>query len=166
MSSTSTSEALRAIGNDLDLRGIKTFSLKREADLFVVDGGYQAPPADTPVTVHYCRKDIEELCRKAAESNDYLFRTRSFIYRSEILSAIGTYVEDKGGRLVSISNLRSTEPAPIIDITYDVLVSGQIIERFTEVDIYALCVRGHKRRQRREASRDIRFTRFSSLSCE
>jgi hypothetical protein len=165
MSSTFTSETLRAIGNDLDLRGIKTFSLRRETDLFIVDGGYQAPPASTPVTVHYCRKDIEELSRKAAESSDYLFRSRTFIYRSEILSAIGTYVEDKPGNLVSISNLGSTETAPVIEIAYDT-DSEQVIERLTDADVYALCIRGHKRRQRREASSDIRFTRFSSLGRE
>jgi hypothetical protein len=165
MSSTSTAEALRAIGNDLDLRGIKTFSLRCEVDLFIVHGGYQAPPASTPVTVHYCQKDIEELSRKAAEGSDYHFRSRSFIYRSEILFALGTYVEDRDGSLVSVSNLGSTDTAPIIDITYDVLLSGQIVEHLTDPDIYALCVRGHKRRQR-EATSDIRFTRFSSLGRE
>jgi hypothetical protein len=158
-----TAETLCTVGEDLDLRGIKTFAMRCEADLFVVDAGYQPPPAATPVTLHYARKDIEELDRKAREGNDYLSATRSFIYLSKILSSIGTYVGDKGARLVSLSNLASTETMPIIDIEYETVLSDRTFERLTDSDIYTLCVRDHKRRGRRPGSNDTRYTRFSSL---
>lgn len=158
-----TSEALRTVGQDLDLRGIKTFAMRCEADLFVVDAGYQSPPAATPVTLHYARNDIEELERKAREGNDYLSATRSFIYLSKILSSIGTYVSDKGARLLSLSNLASTQTMPVIEIEYETVQSDRTFERLTDSDIYALCVRDHKRRGRRPGLNDTRYTRFSSL---
>ena len=158
-----TSETLRTVGEDLDLRGIKTVALRCEADLIVVDAGYQSPPAPTPVTLHYARKDIEELDRKAREGNDYLSATRSFIYLSKILSSIGTYVGDKGARLLSLSNIASTGTVHVIDIEYDTAQSDRMFERLTDSDVYALCVRDHKRRVRRTSLSDTRYTRFTSL---
>lgn len=158
-----TPEALRTVGEDLDLRGLKTFAIRCEADLFVIDAGYQSPPAATPVTLHYAPKDIEDLDRKARERSDYLSATRSFIYLSEILSAIGTHVSDKGARLLSLSNNASTETMPVIDVEYETAQSERMFERLTSSDIYALCVRDHKRRGRKPNLNDIRYTRFSSL---
>ena len=158
-----TSEALRIVGEDLDLRGIKTLAMRCEADLVVVDAGYQSPPAATPVTIHYARKDIEELDRKARERNDYLSTTRNFIYLSKILSSIGTYVGDKEARLLSLSNIASTEAMPVIDIEYETVQGDRTFERLTDADVYALCVRDHKRRGRRPSLNNTRYTRFSSL---
>ena len=158
-----TPEALRMLGEDLDLRGIKTFAIRCEADLFVVDAGYQAPPAATPVTLYYAPKDIEDLDRKAGERSAYLSAPRSFIYLSEILSAIRTHVSDKGARLLSLSNNASTEAMPVIDIEYETVQSERMFERLTSSDVYALCVRNHKRRGRRPNLNDTRYTRFSSL---
>jgi len=163
MDDSFNSEALRTIGADLDLRGIKTFASRCEADRFIVDAGYQSPPAATPVTLHYTEKDIEQLDRKAREQSDYLSAIRSFIYLSEILSSVATYVGDKGARLLSLSNNASTESAPIIDIEYETAHSDPMSERLTGPAIYALCVRDHKRRVRRQTLNDNRFTRFSSL---
>lgn len=163
MCNSVNSEALRTLGEDLDLRGIRTFAIKCEADLFVVDAGYQSPPAATPVTLHYSRNDIEQLDRKARERGDHLSATRSFIYLSEILSSIGTYVGDKGAHLLTLSNIASTETMPVIDIEYEMVQSDRMFERLTSSAIYALCVRDHKRRGRRSNLNDNRYTRFSSL---
>jgi hypothetical protein len=67
MSISVYSDALRAIGRDLDLRGIRTFVLRSEPDVFLVEGGYQPPPAIMPVTLHYTLCDIERLNREAQE---------------------------------------------------------------------------------------------------
>ena len=157
-----TSKALGTIGQDLDLRGLKTFSVKCEDGLFVVDAGYQSPPAFMPVTLHYCRKDIEQLERKAEERCDYLSASRKFIYLSEMLSAIGTYVADKTGQLLTLSNIASTETTAVIDIEYETIQGDRMVEHLTAADVYALCIQSYKRRQR-QATNDIRFTRFSSL---
>ena len=153
-----TSEALRMVGEDLDLRGIKTVALRCETDLIVVDAGYQPPPAVTPVTLHYAPKDIEDFDRKARERNDYLSATRKFIYLSKILSSIETYVSDKSARLLSLSNLASTQTMHVIDIEYETVQGDRTIERLTDSDVYALCVRDHKRRGRRPTLNDNRYS--------
>jgi hypothetical protein len=157
------SEALRSVGEDLDLRGLKTVALRCETDLIVVDAGYQPPPAVTPVTLHYAPKDIEDFDRKARERNDYLSATRKFIYLSKILSSIGTYVGDKSARLLSLSNLASTQTMRVIDIEYETVLGNLTFERLTDSEVYALCVRDHKRRGRRPTLNDNRYRRFSSL---
>ena len=157
------SEALRTIGSDLDLRGIKTFTIRCDANRFVVDAGYQAPPAATPVTLHYTQTDIEELDRKAREQSDYRSAIRSFIYLSEILSSLATYVGDKGARLLSLSNNVSTEVMPVVDIEYETDQRDLQRERLSGQAIYALCVRDHKRRVRQQNLNAARLTRFSSM---
>ena len=163
MENSFTSESLCTVGEDLDLRGIKTFNIRCEDDLVVIDAGYQSPPAVTPVTLYYAPKDIEELDRKARERSDYLSATRSFIYLSKILSSIGTHVSDKGARLLSLSNTASTATMPVIDIEYETVQSERRFERLTDSDIYALCVKDHKRGGRKPNLDNIRYNRFSSL---
>src|SRR5689334_19930631 len=101
MSDSRVAEALRIIGRDLDLRGIRTFIIRCDRDLFVVTGGYQPPPAVMPVTVHYASNDIDRRLIEA-ENNDYLGAARDFSSLAEILSAIGSYVSRKQGRLISV----------------------------------------------------------------
>lgn len=159
-----SSEALRSVGEDLDLRGIKTFAIRCEANLLMVDAGYQAPPAATPVTLHYALKDIEQLDRKAGERGDDLSAIKSFISLAEILSAIGTYVSDKGARLFGVSNIASTDNMPLIDMEYETVHGDRMFDRLTGSGIFALCVRDHKRRGRRLDLNRNRYTRFSSLA--
>ncbi|HEY0724088.1 MAG TPA: hypothetical protein VGD41_08920 [Pyrinomonadaceae bacterium] len=163
MSPRFTPEALRSIGEDLELRGIRTFLIRFEGDLFVVEGGYQSPPATTPVSLHYSHKDITELDRKSRERSVCLFATRSFIYLPKILLSLENYVHDKGACLLSVSNIGSTETISVIDIEYETLQRERVFDRFMMPAIYALCVRDHKRRERRQDLNDKRYSRFSSL---
>jgi len=158
-----TPEVLRSIGQDLELRGIKTFVIRCEEGSFTVDGGYQSPPAPMPVSLYYLPNDIRELERKARERNDYLSATRSFIYLPEILSSIASYVQDKEASLLTISNIESTEAISLIDIEYETLHGDKMSDRLMTSTVYELCVREHKRRARRQNLTDDRFTRFSSL---
>lgn len=155
-------EGFRAIGNDLEFRGIRTLSIRCEGDFFVVEGGYQPPPAPMPVTLHYSYKDIEDLNRKACERGDHLSARTSFIYTTEILPAIAAYVTAKEAVLLSLSNTASTNFERILDIEYETKRGEQVVERLTDSDVYALCVGAHKRRQREKIVQS-RFTRFSSL---
>ena len=163
MNNSLTVEALCTIGEDLDRRGIRTFVIKCEPEVFIVEAGYQAPPAVTPVTIHYACKDVGQLDPSRPEGSEHLCATRSFIYLSQILSAIGIYVADKGGSLVSLSNTGSAGSRAVIDVEYEVSGSDRKSERLTDADVYALCIRGHKRREKRRSTTDLRYTRFSSL---
>jgi len=60
-----------------------------KADWFVVDAGYQSPPAATPVTLHYTVKDIGQL--NSEMERRIVFTTRT-LFVSDIVSSIGSYV--------------------------------------------------------------------------
>jgi len=158
-----TPEVLRSIGEDLELRGIKTFIIRCEDGSFAVDGGYQSPPAPMPVSLYYSADDIRELEWKARVRNDFLSAIRNFIYLPEILSSIASYVQDKEASLLTISNIESTEAVSVIDIEYETAHGDRIFDRLMNATVYELCVREHKRRARRQNLTDDRFTRFSSL---
>ena len=113
--------------------------------------------------MHYTREDIEQLDRKAREQSDYLSAIRSFIYLSEILSSVAAYVGDKGACLLSLSNGASTETLPAIDMEYETIYRERMFERLTGSAIYAICVRNHRRKGKKQELNDNRFTRFSSL---
>ena len=163
MTPSLTPEVLHSIGEDLELRGIKTFIIRCEDDFFIVDGGYQSPPAATPVSLYYSANDIRDLERKARQRKQYLSATRSFIYLPEILSSIASYVQDKESSLLALSNTESTLAITIIDIEYETFHGDRMSDRLTNSAVYELCVREHKLRARKQNLADDRFTRFSSL---
>jgi hypothetical protein len=161
MSATSCSEILRIIGHDLDLRGIRTFLIRCEANLFVVEGGYQSPPAVTPVTLHYALSDIERLDREAQEKHDDLSSGKNFLGLSQILWAIATYVRSKQGRLLSVSNTASTETMPVLNIEYETVQNDRVVDYLRGSAIYELCISIYKLRG--TSSIISRYTRFSGL---
>ena len=159
MSASFCSEALRSIGQDLDLRGIRTFRIRCEADLFIVEGGYQAPPAITPVTVHYSFRDVERLNREAQEKTSHVSDLLSL---AEILWAVAVYVGSRGGRLLSVSNMASTLSMPTLTIEYETDQNGRAIEEFKGSAIYELCISIYKLKGAMNKTR--RYSRFSDLS--
>jgi hypothetical protein len=161
MSGSFCSEALRTIGHNLDLRGIRTFLIRCEADLFVVEGGYQVPPAITPVTVHYTFCDIARLDREAQERNDHVSSVKDFVSLAEILWAAAIYVNGRQGRLVSVSNTASTELMPILTIEYETAQNGRVVEDFRGSAIYELCITIYKLRD--TSHKTGQYTRFSTL---
>lgn len=162
MSSNSNpvAEVLRVVGRDLDLRGIRTFIIRCDRDLFVVTGGYQPPPAVMPVTVHYTSSDIDRRLIEA-KNNGCLSAARDFSSLAETLSAIGSYITKRQGRLISVSNTASTPTIPIIIVKYASLESDPVVEIFKGSAIYELCVSAYKASLPRT---DPRHTRFSYLS--
>jgi hypothetical protein len=161
MSEIFCSEALRTIGQDLELRGIKTFLIRCEAELYVVEAGYQSPPAATPVTLHYTLNDVEQLNREARKRNDHNFAVKDFLSLSEILWTIGTYVTNKGARLVTVSNNASTERMPVVKIEYETVQGDRVVDDRTGSAIYELCVSVYKLRA--TSSNSSQRTRFSAL---
>ena len=163
MPTISQSESLRIIGRDLDLRGIRTFIVRCDADLFIVTGGYQSAPAVMPVTLHYASSDIEGLHVDSKPYNgDNLPPTKDFSSLAEILSAIASYVARKHSRVISISNTASTPTSPIIIIKYESVNSDPVVEIFKGPAIYELCICVYKTDS---GSKQLtRFTRFSDLT--
>ena len=162
MSAIFCSEALRTIGRDLEFRGLKTFLLRCEAALYVVEAGYQSPPAPTPVTLHYTSDDIEQFDRETRERNDRGSVVKDFLSLSQILWAIGSYVTSKGARLLSVSNSASTERMPVVKIEYETVQADRVIDELTGSAIYELCASVYKLRGTANIN-SIRYTRFSAL---
>lgn len=156
-------DKLRIVGRDLDLRGIRTFILRCEDDLFVVKAGYQPPPAIMPVTVHYESSDIDRLLMETGDT-DSLTPVRDFSNLSEILSAVGSYVSRKQGRLISVSNTASTPAVAVVVVKYAPVGSDAVVEIFKGSAIYELCVSIYKARATAISSRPTRYTRFSDLN--
>lgn len=162
MSASPSPEALHVIGHNLELRGIKTFLIRCAPDLYIVEAGYQSPPAATPVTLHYASNDIEQLDHEEQERNDRVPAVKDFLSLSETLWAVGTYVMGKGARLLSVSNNASTEKRPAVNIEYQTVEGDRVIEDLTASAIYELCVRLYKLREK-SSTKNIRYTRFSAL---
>ena len=162
MSANSCSEALRIIGSDLEYRGIKTFFLRCHDNLFVVEGGYQSPPAVTPITLHYALEDIEQLECKVRQRNDHLSAPKNFLSLPQIFWAIGTYVTAKDSCLLTVSNTSSTEALPIIRMEYETVHGVRCVVDVTGSAIYELSVSAYKMRGTSSLEK-IRYTRFSHL---
>jgi hypothetical protein len=148
MSAIAWSVALRAIGQDLEARGIKTFVIRCEADLYVVEAGYQSPPAPTPVTLYYTLNDIEQLDREGRERDNCNSGAKDFLSLSQSLRAIGTYVGRKGARLLSVSNNALTGTMPVVKIEYETAQGEQVVDDRTGSAIYDMCVSFYKLRAR------------------
>jgi hypothetical protein len=153
---------LRTVGQDLEFRGIKTFLIRCAAGLYVVEAGYQSPPAPTPVTLHYTLDDIEQLDRETRERDDRDSAVKDFLSLSQILWAIGSYVTSKGARLLSVSNSASTERMPIVRIEYETVQGDRVVDDLSGSAIYELCVSVYKLRGTSRIN-SIRYTRFSAL---
>jgi hypothetical protein len=162
ISTSFCAEALRTIGHDLQLRGIKTFLVRCESDLFVVEGGYQSPPAITPVTLHYGPGDVTQLNRNSRERNDHLSAGQDFLSLSKILWAIGTYVTGGESRLLSISNTTSNETMLVIKVEYETAQGDRVVDYLNGFAIYELCVSAYKLRRAADI-KDTRYNRFSAL---
>jgi len=156
-------QTLRIVGRDLDLRGLRTFILRCENDLFIVKAGYQPPPAIMPVSVHYESSDIDRLRIETGET-DGLTSARDFSSLSEILSAVGSYVSRKQGRLISVSNTASTPAMPVLIVKYESVGSEAVVEIFKGAAIYELCVSIYKTTSTSNLPRPTRYTRFSDLN--
>lgn len=146
MSAIAWSEALRAIGQDLEVRGLKTFVIRCEADLYVVNAGYQSPPAPTPVTLHYTLGDIEQLDREGREGDNCNSGVKDFLSLSQILRAIGTYLGRKEARLLSVSNNALTGTMPVVKIEYETAQGERVVDDRTGSAIYDMCVSFYKLR--------------------
>jgi hypothetical protein len=147
MSAIVCSKALRAVGEDLEARGIKAFLIRCDADLYVVEAGYQSPPAPTPVTLHYTLEDIERLDQERRQRSDYSSGGKDFLRLSQTLQAIGSYVSWKRARLLSVSNNVSTGTMPLIRIEYETAQGERVIDDRTCSAVYDLCVSIYKRRE-------------------
>jgi hypothetical protein len=140
------STALRAIAQDLELRGLRTLDVTTDGTDYVVHCGYQAPPAPMPVTLHYTPADIDELNRAGQEKRGKSLPAREFVSLVQILRAIGGYLDKNGARLIRISNNQSRRSDPFYFVEYETQGGERVLDDREGAAIYDMCVSMYKQR--------------------
>jgi hypothetical protein len=140
------STILRIIGQDLQSRDIKAFSIRCEGDRFSVQGSSQNPPCPTPLTFEYSAREIYELNRERGQKREELPASRDFFTLTQILRAIGAYIDNRGGRLLRISNNDSNASDLSFRIEYESADGSRVIDDRNGAAIYDMCVRMYKLR--------------------
>ena len=150
----SHSEILRAIGQDLELRGMKTFDIRSEGQNVLVQCGYQKPPAPMPVTLQYTPGDIDELQMAGQKRRGQFATAPDFYTLSQTLRAIGGYVELKKGRLLRVSNDHSTGADVVFRIEYETEGGERMTDAYSSSAIYDICVSMYKHRGKFSEKKD------------
>jgi hypothetical protein len=143
---SSYSKALRSIGQDLEVRGIKTFDLKPEGDLYVVACGYQDPPSETPLSLHYTLRDIEEIDRAGQVRRGKATPPKDFVNLVQIFRAVGGYLDKNKCRLIALSNNNAPSKELLLRVEYDTADGQRLVDDRTGSAIYDLCVSMYKQR--------------------
>ena len=142
------STCLRCIGEDLEQRGLKTLDLRNEEQSYVVNCGYQSPPASTPVTLHYSQSDIQKLDNAGREKRTKVAPSKEFVTLVQILRAIGGYLDKIGARLIRISNNVSLRKDPMFRVEYVDRDGELVIDDRAGSAIYDMCVVVYRQRRR------------------
>jgi hypothetical protein len=102
MSEVNYSIALRCIGQDLEWRGLTTFTIRREGSHFVVFSSCKDARAAAPETVRYTPSDIE-IVDRSGETRRGSQANRQFFHRTQMLRAIGDHLDKYDSILISIT---------------------------------------------------------------
>lgn len=148
------SEVLRAIGQDLEMRGMKTFDIQFEEEDVLVQCGYQSPPAAMPVALYYTPADVKEFQLSGRETRGQPAGPKDFYTLSQTLRAIGGYIEQKRGRLLRLSNDASATADVVFRIEYEMEGGKRVIDQYSSSALYDICVSMYKRRGKFSAMSD------------
>src|SRR5438445_2784027 len=124
----SYSTILRAIGQELEARRLKTFELRPDGDVYIVTYRYQEPPSTTPVTLHYSWEDIEDLDRAKRAKRRKLSPPKEFVTLMQIFKAGGGYLDKNDFRLIAISNNHLASKELILLAEYQTDVGERIVD--------------------------------------
>jgi hypothetical protein len=146
MPTLNCSQALRAIGEDLEQRGIKAFDITCAEDYYMVQGGYQAPPNPMPLSLSYSLEDIRYLDNEHREKRDQACNGHDFLRLPLILRSIAGYISRKKGRLLRISNNVATGTNAVFRIEYSNADNERVVDERAVSAIYDICVSQYKLR--------------------
>ena len=138
--------ALRCIGQDLERRGLKSFDIRLQAKIFIVECGYQEPPAPTPVSLQYDPEDIDELDRAGEGKRGELGRRQEFINQAQIFRTIGGYLDQNEARLLRLTNNHGKTKDALFRVEYMTRDRERIVDDHVGAAIYDMCVQMYKQR--------------------
>ncbi len=137
---------LRCIAQDLERRSLKTFDIRVAGNEYIVDCGYQEPPAPTPVTIHYTAKDITDLEDLGENRRGELAPTKEFLNQVQIFRTIGGFLDKNHARLIRITNNDRPRKDSSFRIEYVTREGEQVIDDHEGSALYDMCVVMYKQR--------------------
>jgi hypothetical protein len=139
--------ALRCIGQALQRREIEVFELKCSANEFHLLAGDPNPPYTGLLELQFSRDNIRTLDRDGRRLRAQTTKDVRFDSVTEILRAVGQYVDNRRGGLRRVNNsCSSTADQPTIAIEYETRTGDVITENLTLSLIREASVHMYKRR--------------------
>jgi hypothetical protein len=142
------SNTLRCIGQDLLRRDFKIFDVGIEGDRYFVRGGYRAPTATFPVTIHYTAADIKQLDSAGPEKRGKVPMREDFVNLEQVLRTFGGYLDKIEARLIRLTNSESQGSGHLFRLEYETADGDHKVEEHTGATVYDMCVAMYKRRGR------------------
>ena len=138
----SYAQILRAIGQGLETAGLRYFDIRTEGKDYVVH------PTTFPESqeLRFTADDIVRLEHEGRAKRSDPSRTPDFSSISQILRAIGNYIDRNDGYLLEISKAFPSRSGGSVSIQYRTALGNRIKEEFSASGLYGLCVRMHKQR--------------------
>ena len=146
MPSFNYATALRCIGQNLDRRGLKSFNIRLQGDIFIVECGYQDPPAPTPVSLVYTSHDIDELNQSGEKLRGHITTAQEFINQVQIFRSIGAYLDKNEGQLIRVSNNDGKAKDSSFTVEYLTRDGERVVDDRAGSAIYDMCVQMYKQR--------------------
>ena len=150
---------LRCIGQDLERRGIKCFDIRFDGSQYIVLGGYQEPPAATPVTIQYRPLDLADLDDAGAEKQGKPAPVKEFLNLVQILRAIGGFLDKNEARLIRLTNNEPHASEPAVKVEYISRDGERVLADRTGSALYDMCVAMYKQRGKLTGTGE-RFSRW------
>jgi hypothetical protein len=160
MAQVNYTSALRGIGQDFERRGIKCFDIRymtREKE-YLVQCGYQDPPAQTPVTIAYRAVDLDEMNQLGSRKRGQPVVSKDFLNQAQMFRAVGGYLDKNEARLVRITNNELSAQETSLKVEYINRDRDCVVETYTGSNIYGMCVMMYKQRGKLSSTKS-RFSR-------
>ncbi|MSP41173.1 MAG: hypothetical protein EXR70_22025 [Deltaproteobacteria bacterium] len=161
MAQVNNSSALRCIGQDFARRGIKSFDIRylpKEKE-YLIQGGYQDPPAQTPVTIVYRPADLDELDGLGTEKRGQSAVSAVFLSQAQLFRTVGGFLDKSEAQLVHLTNNELSGGEPSLKVEYINSDRERVVDSYTGANLYGMCITMYKQRGKMTATYD-RFSRL------
>lgn len=138
----SYAQVLRAIGQDLEEAKLRYFDIRTEGKDYLVRPATSLEPQQ----LRFTAEDIVHLEREGRAKRSDPFGAPDFSSVSQVLRAIGNYIDRKDGYLIGIYKDVPSRAGRLLSIQYRTAIGNPINEEFSASGLYGLCVRMYKQR--------------------
>jgi hypothetical protein len=148
MAEVNYTSALRCIGQDFERRGIKCFDIRYMAKEkeYLVQCGYQDPPAQTPVTIAYRAADLDEMDQLGLQKRGQAVVSTDFLNQAQMFRTVGGYLDKNEARLVRLTNNELSAKETSLKVEYINRDHEHVVDTYTGSNIYGMCVMMYKQR--------------------